>query len=206
MRKILLSFVSVVFASLIINGENIRVQLPVPNLPAGADFKKALENRRTSREFASKNLSEQDLSNLLWAAYGINREDNKRTVPAARGIYSIELFVALADGVYKHNITDNRLEKISNEDVRKASDGRQMGTQAPLVLIMVGNRNAFGVAGERFSAVEAGAIMQNLYLYCAAYNLNTVVCGSFDNSLLAKVLRLPDNKYVLLTQIVGFPR
>ena len=182
------------------------IKLPTPNLPGKTSLKTALEKRCTKRTFSSRALSELDISNLLWAAYGSNRADGKRTVPAAMGIYSISIYAALPDGVYQHLHGDNVLKKVSSEDVRSFSDSRKMGAKAPVVLIMVADKEAFGEKGGKYEAIEAGAIMQNIYLYCAGNGLNTVVCGSFDGEKLAKALKLPASKYVILTQVVGCGR
>ena len=181
------------------------IKLPMHNLKDNVSLKTALEKRKTSRVFNRENLSTLDISNLLWAGYGINRTNGKRTVPVARGIYAVEMYVALPDGVYYHNLLDNSLKKITDKDMRADSDGRKMGAKAPVVLVMVADSDAFDGKGERYIAMEAGAIMQNLYLYCAAYDLNTVVCASFNKDVWAKELKLPKNKYVILTQIVGCP-
>ena len=182
------------------------IKLPTPNLKNSVTLKTALEKRKTSRTFSNKALSELDLSNLLWAAYGQNRPNGKRTVPVARGIYAIEMYVALSDGVYKHELGDNVLKKVTSKDMRAESDSRKMGAKAPVVLVMVADKDAFDGKGSHYIAMEAGAIMQNIYLYCAGYNLNTVVCGSFKPQVWAKALKLPANKYVILTQVVGCPR
>ena len=183
------------------------ISLPTANLKNSPSLKFTLEKRRTSRTFSSKALSELEISNLLWAAYGINRPaSGKRTIPAARGIYAVEMYVALQDGVYKHNPGDNSLKKISDKDMRGESDGRKMGAQAPLVLVMVADNSAFSGKGSLYIAVEAGAIMQNVYLYCAGYGYNTVVCGSFNAENWKKELKLPENKSVILTQVVGCKR
>ncbi len=181
------------------------IKLPMHNLKDNVSLKTALEKRKTSRVFNRENLSTLDISNLLWAGYGINRTNGKRTVPVARGIYAVEMYVALPDGVYYHNLLDNSLKKITDKDMRADSDSRKMGAKAPVVLVMVADSDAFDGKGERYIAMEAGAIMQNLYLYCAAYDLNTVVCASFNKDVWAKELKLPKNKYVILTQIVGCP-
>ena len=115
------------------------------------------------------------------------------------------MYVALPEGVYKHNVDENILTKISDTDMRSYSDGRKMGVKAPLVLVMVADRDAFD-GNEVYPAFEAGAIMQNIYLYCAAAGFNTVVCGSFDKNVWQKELKLPASKYVILTQVVGCKR
>ncbi len=181
------------------------IKLPSANLKNDVSLKKALELRKTNRTFSRRALSELDISNLLWAAYGVNRPDGKRTIPAARGINAVEMYVALPEGVYKHNVAENILTKISDTDMRSYSDGRKMGVKAPLVLVMVADRDAFD-GNEVYPAFEAGAIMQNIYLYCAAAGFNTVVCGSFDKNVWQKELKLPASKYVILTQVVGCKR
>lgn len=207
MKKFLCGFIAGVCVLTAVDAaaENV-IKLPTPNLKGNVSLKTALEKRKTTRVFSNKALSELDLSNLLWAAYGENRSNGKRTVPVARGIYAVEMYVALADGVYKHDLGDNALQKVTSEDMRGASDGRKMGAKAPVVLVMVADKDAFDGKAPHYIAMEAGAIMQNIYLYCAAYNFNTVVCGSFNPQVWAKSLKLPANKYVILTQVVGCPR
>ena len=207
MKKLLCGFIAGVCAFSSVNAlADNEIKLPTPNLKDNVSLKTALEKRKTTRVFSNKALSELDLSNLLWAAYGENRSNGKRTVPVARGIYAVEMYVALADGVYKHDLGDNALEKVTAKDMRSASDGRKMGAKAPVVLVMVADKDAFNGKAPQYIAMEAGAIMQNIYLFCAAYNFNTVVCGSFDPQEWAKALKLPANKYVILTQVVGCPR
>ena len=203
MKKLLLGILAMCSVGVYAAEENNNIELPSHNLKNTVTLKTALEKRRTARNFVPRALSELEISNLLWAAYGDNRPNGKRTVPAAMGIYSVELYVALPDGAYWHNRGENVLKKICSQDLRTFSDSRKMGVKAPLVIIMVVDKDALGSRGERFAAVEAGAIMQNIYLYCAAYNFNTVACGSFNSSELAKALKLPANKYVFLTQVVG---
>ena len=201
MKKFLLIACAVIGFGVLAADNSGDIDLPAPNLNNKATLKSALEKRCTTRAFSNRSLSELDLSNLLWAAYGENRPNGKRTVPAAMGIYKITLYVALADGLYWHNRNDNVLKKISNQDVRAYSDGRKMGAKAPVVIIMVAERDKAG--RDTYTAVEAGAIMQNIYLYCSAYNLGTVVCGSFDRTKLPEALKLSANKYVILTQVIG---
>ncbi len=184
------------------------VELPKPALSNQVSLKQALEQRRTDRTFSSKPIAAQELSNLLWAANGANRANGKRTVPVARGIYAVSLYVALPDGVYFHNREKNTLERVTATDLRAASDGRKMGANAYAVVVMAARSDAFGDSskGPAYIAMEAGAMMQNLYLYCAGAGLNTVVCGSFDPAVWQRELKLPENQYVILTQVVGYPK
>ena len=200
------TFLTAVFASvmplLLCAAETI--QLPPAALKNDVSLKEALTLRRTDRVFSEKPICDQLLSNILWAANGINRpEKGKRTIPAARGIYAITLYVLKADGIYRHELKNNTLVKISSEDARSYSDGRKMGAKAPVVIVLVADRKAFAGNDDAYIGVEAGAIVQNIHLYCAGAKLNTVVCGSFNRKALPSALKLADDKYVFLTQVIG---
>ncbi len=210
MKKTVLTVLGVMSAGMLLAGGESKlaaIALPAPALGA-ATLKTALENRRTTRQFSTKPLPQQELSNLLWAADGVNRPDGKLVVPAARGLYAIVLYVALPEGVYRYDRARNTLHPVSDKDIRAMSDGRKMGTNAPVVVISVADDNVFGrePRGLGYTGMEAGAIMQNLYLYCAAAGLNTVVCGSFNQAEIDRALQLPENHRVILTQVVGYPR
>ena len=182
------------------------VKLPAPALN-DVTLKQALRQRKTSRTFSDRALSVQEISNLLWAAAGVNRPDGKFVIPGARARYAISLYVAKADGIWKFDSKANTLTKVSALDLRAESDGRKMGADAPVVVVMVADEKVFGksVRGADYTAIEAGAIMQDLYLYCAAAGLNTVVCGSFKDEPWRKALDLPAEQRVILTQVVGYP-
>jgi len=206
MKKLLLSIVAALTAGCAIAAEST-IALPDPALKDDVSLKKSLENRHTTRQFSNRAIPPQELSNLLWAANGSNRKDGKRTVPAAMGRYAITLYVALPDGLYFYNRDSNHLELKAEGDFRGTSDGRKMGAQAGAVIIMVAKgvnaKNDLRWVG--YIGVEAGAITQNIYLYCAAAGFNTVVCGSFDQRKLHEVLQLPVEQDVFLTQVVGYP-
>lgn len=182
------------------------VKLPAPALN-DVTLKQALQQRKTSRTFSARPLSEQELANLLWAAAGVNRPGGKFVIPGARARYAISLYVAKTDGIWKFDSKANTLTKVSALDLRAESDGRKMGADAPVVVVMVADEAVFGksVKGADYTAIEAGAIMQDLYLYCAAAGLNTVVCGSFKDEPWRKALNLPAGHRVILTQVVGYP-
>ena len=183
------------------------IQLPKPAVTSNMTLKEALQLRQTNRNFAARPFTARQISDLLWCANGINRANGKRTTPAARGIYAVSLYVLTEKGAFKHDLQNNVLHRVSAEDLRWTSDGRKMGSKAPLVVVMVANGTAFGKlnqASATYIGVEAGAIMQNIYLYCAAAKMNTVVCGSFNRKVLPKALKLAKNEYIVLTQVVGF--
>jgi len=192
-------------------GEDLKaIQLPKPETDGGKPLMQALKLRRTTRSFSPTKLPDQVLSNLLWAAFGVNRpESGKRTAPSASNWQEIDLYVALAEGVYLYNAKAHRLDPVLAKDIRKDT-GRQPFTQeAPVNLIYVADRSRMG--GEApsdkdfYSAINTGFISQNVYLFCASEGLATVVLGLVDREALATIMKLRPEQKVIVTQPVGYP-
>lgn len=189
--------------------ENIKVMaLPAAQTDIGEPLMKALFLRRSTREYSSKALSRQDLSNLLWAATGINRaESGMITNPTAHNWQEIEVYAALEDGLYFYNRDKHVLERILTEDIREATGQQPFVKDAPVNLIIVANydkmKGAPEEAQEFFSATDAGFVSQNIYLYCASQGLATVVRAWFDEAKLTKIMNLGSNKKIILCQTVG---
>ena len=186
------------------------IDLPKPQTDIGKPLMQALKDRHTTRNFSNKKLPDQTLSNLLWAAFGINRpESGKRTAPSAMNWQEIDIYIATPQGVYLFNAADHRLEPVLAKDIR-AETGRQgFVADAPVNLVYVADYSKMGGAdADRkifYSAADTGFIAQNVYLYCASEGLATVVRGSVDHSALAKALNLRENQHVTLGQTVGYP-
>lgn len=204
---------SVVFLfSLGIYAEELKpVQLPTPEMEGGRPLMEVLKDRHSSRDFSSENLSSQQISNLLWAAWGINRpETGKRTAPSARGYHEIEVYVALADGLYLYDAKANRLEPISSKDLRGATGLQPFVKEAPVNLVYVANYSRMGSYSPQqkdfYSACNTGFIAENVYLYCASAGLATVVRGWMDKPALAKEMRLGPDQKIILAQSVGYPK
>jgi len=171
----------------------------------------ALKDRHTSREFSSEKLPAQVLSSLLWAAFGVNRPDSgKRTAPSARNWQEIDIYVATADGLYLYDAKANLLKPTLAEDIRGATGGQPFVKDAPVNLVYVADLAKTGdspaEARDLFTAVDAGFISQNVYLYCASEGLATVVRGGIDRSALAKVMRLRPDQKIIVAQSVGYPK
>jgi SagB-type dehydrogenase family enzyme len=186
------------------------VKLPAPHLDGGLSLMQALRARRSSREFAPRQLLPQTLSNLLWAAFGVNRPDSGgRTAPSAHNWQEIDLYVALEEGAYLYYAKAHTLVPVSGADLR-AETGQQpfVGT-APLDLVYVANYGRMGPGGEQekqfYAACDAGFIAQNVYLACASEGLATVVRGWLDRAQLGKALGLKRDQHVVLAQTVGYP-
>jgi len=187
------------------------IPLPRPNMQGGLPLMEALVQRRSSREFLRDPLPHRVLSDLLWAAFGVNRAaGNGRTAPTARDAQEIDLYAAMAGGLYIYEPFAHSLSLVAAVDARNVTGYQDFVDEAPLDLIYVADHWHLSAApmDERFvhSAVAVGAIAENVYLYCASAGLATVVRGWFDHAALSKALRLSEHEHVVVTQTVGYPR
>ena len=170
-----------------------------------------LKERKSSRSFSEKKLPDQVLSNLLWAAAGINRKDSgKRTAPSAVNWQEVEVYVATADGLYLYDAKAHALNPILSEDIR-ADTGRQgFVKDVPVNLVFVADFSKITRGDEAvkvfYSAADTGFISENVYLFCASEGLATVVRGLVDKEALAKKMKLGPDKRVILSQSVGYPK
>jgi hypothetical protein len=185
------------------------IQLLVPQMDGGKPLMQALQKRSTSRDFSPDQLPPQVLSNLLWAAYGINRpEIGKRTAPSALNWQEIDLYVSMAGGLYLYDAKTNRLEPISNEDIRSLTGKQPFVKIAPLNLIMVADYSRMGKTAseekDAYANADAAFIGQNVYLFCASEGLSTVFRASMDKPALAKAMKLREDQKILFSQTVGY--
>jgi SagB-type dehydrogenase family enzyme len=187
------------------------IELPKPQLDIGRPLMQVLKDRSTSRAFSSEKLPAQVLSNLLWAAFGVNRPDSgKRTAPSAVNWQEIDIYVATADGLYVYDAKAHRLSPVLAEDIRAATGLQPFVKEAPVNLVYVADLAKTGNASvadrELYTAADTGFIAQNVYLFCASEGLATVVRGSVDRAALAKVMKLRPDQKIMLAQTVGYPR
>ena len=177
------------------------IDLPAPQTSGGMPLMEALSKRKTDRKFsADKQLSLQQLSNLLWAADGFNRPD-KLTIPTARNSQEIILYVLRPDGAYRYDNRANRLIQVSTENLNPASSMQDFAKTCPLNIAIAYDTTKMPM--ERFANNDAGGVMQNIYLWCASEGINTVVRGMVPPDL-PKLLNLPENEKILLVQTVGY--
>jgi len=186
------------------------IQLPLPAFANGATLLDALKNRKSERSFSEKELSLQQLSDLLWAACGVNRpESGQRTAPTAHGKNEIDVYVALAAGLYIYDADKHCLKLVLAEDIRDLTGKQRFVKNAPVNLIFVADYKKMGgnkEAKDFYSATDTGFISQNVYLYCAAEGLATVVRGWLDREPLAKKMNLDPNQNIILAQTVGYSK
>ena len=169
----------------------------------------ALKLRRSTREYSDRPLPPQTLSDLLWAAFGINRPSGDRTAPYWRHVMVIDIYVAMADGVWTYETKAHTLLPYMAGDIRADTGLQDFVGTAPLNLVYVahGERMTDISPEERrlFASVDTGFIGQNVYLFCASEGLATVFRGAVDYPKLARILKLPDQQFVTFAQTVGYP-
>jgi hypothetical protein len=182
------------------------IQLPKPQVTGGMPLMQALAQRQTTRAFVDKPLPMQTLSNLLWAAFGVNRPRNVkpglgRTAPSAMNKQEIELYVVLAQGVYVYEAETNLLRPVAAGDLR-AKMGAPPAGQAAVTLVYVAD------AKLNYAQVDTGFIGQNVYLFAASEGLNAwfyALHGQQDAAAVGAALKLPEGKSPLYGQSVGYP-
>jgi SagB-type dehydrogenase family enzyme len=187
------------------------MKLPPPQTTGGKPLMQALQERHSTREFASRPLTPQTLSNLLWAAAGVNRPDSgKRTAPSARDWREIDIYVATADGTYVYESNAHALRQVLARDVRALTGKQDFVASAPLNLVYVADLSRMPETSSedmnRYAAADTGFIAQNVYLFCASAGLNTVVRGLVDRAALAAALGLAPHQQIILAQTVGYPK
>ena len=201
-------FVLVLFlfsATMVLSARDIT--LPPPEKKGGMDMMEVFNSRKTVRKFSRKPLSFQQISNLCWAANGINRKDGKRTAPSAVNCQEIEVFVLLSQAAYYYNPKTHILEERAKGDFRKFAGPR---FNSPAALLLIANqgkqmRLKNASARDRYAAIDAGYVSQNIYLYCASANMGTVAVGGVADKAdeIRKFLKLGNEYMVLLGHPVG---
>ncbi|MGO9242770.1 MAG: SagB/ThcOx family dehydrogenase [Bryobacteraceae bacterium] len=170
----------------------------------------ALSERKSQREFDARELPRQVLSNLLWAAYGVNRPDGHRTAPSAMNRQTVEIYVVLRAGAYMYDAAHQQLLPVASGDLRALAGTQDFAATAPLNLVYVADYSKFGSAPESdkllYSGAETGFIGQNVYLFCASEGLATVVRASVNREALALALKLRPEQRIVLAQTVGYPQ
>jgi SagB-type dehydrogenase family enzyme len=186
------------------------ITLMPPDTMGGKPLMWCLKERKTSRSFDSKPLSRQVLSNLLWAAFGINRPDGRRTAPSAMNMQEIGVYVALEEGLYLYDAGSQSLKLVLKEDIRGKTGTQSFVREAPVDIVYVADLSKASRASADdkilYTAADCGFIAQNVYLYCAAEGLACVVRGSIDRTALSEAMDLGPDQKIILSQTVGYPK
>ena len=186
------------------------ITLPAPETVGGIPLMEAFSKRRSAREFAPTELPLPLLSNLLWAANGINRADGHHTAPSAMNAQEIDIYVALPAGAYLYDPTANALQLTAGSDVRRVTGYQDFVDEAPLDLVYVADHSRMTLipvaSRDSFASAAVGAIAQNVYLFAAGNGLSTVIRAWINREAIADALGLSHDQQVLLSQTVGFPK
>lgn len=189
-----------------------RTTEPLPRAEAkgGMPLMEALARRRSQRSFSDTPLPPEQLSRLLWAAFGLNRlEQGERTAPSWRGSKEIEIYIATAQGVTRYEPVSHSLLQHTLADIRAQCGRQEFPAAAPAVLIYVADMVRMAKASpdeqKLYAHVDAAVIAQNVYLFAASEGLATVLLGNVDKEALAKALDLTTTQIVTFTQPIGAP-
>jgi nitroreductase len=213
-KKILNALCIVVLLGFTMPAGSQDVVLPEPDRTGGKPLMQALNERQSTRAFTEGEISEQQLSELLWAAWGINRpDDKKRTAPSSRNMQEIDVYVSMKSGLYLYLAETNTLKQIHNKDIRSLCGTQDFVATAPLNLIYVADMGKLGKnEGDAIKESEllssyanTGFIAQNVYLYCASANLGCVVRGMVPKDKLAPEMGLRANQVIILGHTIGVP-
>lgn len=191
------------------------ITLPAPDKTGGKPLMQTLNERQSVRAFTGDDLTLQQLSDLLWAAWGINRQaDNKRTAPSSNNRQEIDVYVALKTGLYLYDAGNNILKQVHNKDIRALTGTQGFVGDAPVNLIYVADMTKRGKKeGEAITDTDllsswanTGFIAQNVYLYCSSANLGCVIRAMVARDKLAPEMELKPTQAIIMAQSVGVPR
>ena len=186
------------------------IQLPPPVTSGGMPLMEALSERRTSRAFRPDSLPLQTLADLLWAAFGVNRpESGKRTAPSAVNWQETDIYVVMERGTFVYDARENRLGPVRAGDLRALTGTQQFVADAPVTLVLVTDMSRIDRPSREeknfYSAIDAGFVSQNIYLFCASAGLATGVRALVDRPTLHDAMGLADHQKIVVAQSVGYP-
>lgn len=217
MRKALINLSATVLVVLTVSSTMVKAQditLPAPAKSGGKPLMDALNERQSSRSFSDKDLTLQQLSDLLWAAWGINRPaDKKRTAPSSNNRQEMDVYVTLKSGLYLYDAEANILKQIHSRDIRALAGVQDFVGTAPVNLVYVADLSKRGLKdGQKITDTDllsswanTGFMAQNVYLYCASEGLATVIRAMIPRDKLAPEMGLKPLQAIILAQTVGFP-
>ncbi len=215
MKKIILTaFCSLFSGMMFFQAYAQDITLPAPDKSGGKPLMQALNERQTIRTFSKDNLTLQQLSDLLWAGWGINRPaEKKHTAPSSRNVQEIDVYAALPSGLYLYQAESHTLKQIHSNDIRALTGTQDFVAGAPLNLVYVADMAKLGKKeGDEIKEADllsswanTAFIAQNVYLYCASANLGCVIRGMVPKDKLAPAMGIRSNQVIILSQTVGIP-
>ena len=187
------------------------VKLPAPNVERETlSVMQALKQRKSMREYSDRPLSDQDLSDLLWAAQGVNRDDGRLTAATAMNRQEVRTYVFTAKNVNLYNPKQNPLTQVVDGDHRDLmAAGQEFAKTAPVVLLLVIDFGKFGNSNDRarmMTSIDVGIVSENIYLFAAGAGMNTVARAMMDTGGIVKMLNLSENEVPELNHPVGYTK
>lgn len=210
MKKILITLSILIMAITGNAAEPQRIQLVRPQLESGLPVMTALKYRHSERQWADTVVSEQDLSNLLWAADGVNRPDGHRTAPSALGKNDVDIYVFNGEGVYHYLPDSHELEPVAvGNHLDIVVGGQPNISEPPLALVYTTTPSRFGIpdakAAEMMGYVDVGMVSENVGVFCGGTSLVNVPRATMDRAAIIRLLNLPDGTVPVLNDLVGYP-
>ena len=183
------------------------ISLPQPEVDKlSMTLGEVLQQRRSERQYSDKEISMQTLSTLLWAACGVSdAKTGKITAPSAINMQDVKVYVCSKDGACLYNAKANTLTKVTDKNLLEAIAGRQaFAKTAPISLVLVSTKDNDRAPNDKFGAMDAGYVSQNIYLACTALGLKTVARATMDFDTLKREFNLPDTSYLELNHPIGY--
>lgn len=217
MKKIIIGVATVLILNSLIIPDMMSAQdikLPAPSRKGGKPLMEALDARGSAREFSEKDLTLQQLSDLLWAAWGINREaDGKRTAPSSHNRQEMNVYVAMKTGLYLYDASAITLKQVHGRDIRALTGTQDFPATAPVNLVYVADLEKRGLKeGQQITDTDqlsswanTGFMAQNVYLWCASEGMSCVIRAMVPRDKLAPEMGLKPLQAIILAQTVGFP-
>ena len=187
------------------------IALDKPKASLGVDIMKALQMRKSTRSYTTKEISFEALSNILWASHGVNREDGKRTAPSAYGKYYMDLYVVSNKGVHLYDPDKHSLRLVSNENVKPLIAKQEYVGEASHIIVMVADLTRHHPLVTKpfklpFAYAVAGCIAQNVYLTAGAMDLGTCLVVLMKPDVIKDKLRLQEHQIPIVIMPLGYPK
>ncbi|MDR0661737.1 MAG: SagB/ThcOx family dehydrogenase [Prevotellaceae bacterium] len=217
MKRYVLTLVAF-FAASFLNAQDMKpIELKSPDMGRKATMMDAFQKRASSLEWTDAKLSVQHLSDLLWAANGINRPaESKRTAPSAINAQDVDIYVFLEEGAYLYDAKANILHPIAKGDFRAEAVAPRPGSvisssQPPVLLVLVSDISRFARVSDEgrkltMAAMDAGIVSQNIAIFCAGADMVTRPRMSMDTAKIKEVLKLSDTQHPLLNNPIGYAK
>jgi len=213
-KSIVLVIAAAVMAACATHAQDLApITLNAPDLNRPASLMQAFKNRVSCTNYSDRALTTQDLSDLLWAANGVNRPDlKKRTAPSGMNAQDIDIYVFFPNGAYLYDAFANVLKPVAKGDFRAQATTQQPAQgvpQPPVLLVLVSDTSRFrsdldDAAKLRLALFDAGIVSQNISIFCAGADLGTRCRAAVNVPKLKEILKLSDAQIPLLDHPVGY--